>query len=115
LKVGDGAFGLAYDSGKGEMFVTNAGDSTVSVISESAPSTTITSTSTTPASTSQTVTATQTSASGTTGGGGGIPEFPYQLVAAAVFTVRLAASYLLLRRRTTPRGDAGQEVPPIAR
>ena len=34
VTVGGGAFGVAYDSGKGEIFVTNAGDSTVSVISD---------------------------------------------------------------------------------
>lgn len=36
MTVGNGPFAVAYDSGKDEIFVTNAGDSTVSVISESA-------------------------------------------------------------------------------
>jgi plastocyanin len=31
-------------------------------------------------------------------GGGGIPEFPYQTIALVVFTVLIAASYLLVRR-----------------
>jgi len=33
---------------------------------------------------------------------GGVPVFPYQLVTAVVFTVLIAASYLLVRRRMRP-------------
>src|SRR5208283_3356995 len=35
VHVGSSPFGLAYDSGKGEIFVTNLNDNTVSVISDS--------------------------------------------------------------------------------
>lgn len=34
----------------------------------------------------------------TSAGGGGIPEFPLQLVGAAIFTVLIVTSYLLVRR-----------------
>jgi sugar lactone lactonase YvrE len=61
------------------------------------------------------VTTTSTSLSTTTSAtsGGGVPEFPYQLATAAVFTVLLAASYLLVRRRTRPwtRGREATSVP----
>jgi hypothetical protein len=39
---------------------------------------------------------------------GSAPVFPYQLVIAASFTLLLAASYLLIRRRTGQRGFVGQ-------
>ena len=60
---------------------------------------------------SQVVLATSSSSSSTTSStsGGGVPVFPYQLGTAAVFTVLLAASYLLVRRRTRP-WDHGREV-----
>ena len=35
VNVGDGPSGVAYDSAKGEVFVTNYGDNTVSVIDDS--------------------------------------------------------------------------------
>lgn len=35
--VGSNQNGLAYDSGKGEIFVTNSGSNTISVISDSVP------------------------------------------------------------------------------
>jgi plastocyanin len=38
-------------------------------------------------------------ASTTSSGGGGIPEFPYQTVAVAIFAFLLPASYLALRRK----------------
>ena len=48
VKVGNGAFGVAYDFGKNEVFVTNGVDSTVSVISGStfSPTSTTSATST---------------------------------------------------------------------
>jgi hypothetical protein len=55
----------------------------------SQPSTTSTSTGTT----------TTSSATSMTSGAGGIPEFPYQLIAAAVLIVVVALSYLVVRRR----------------
>jgi DNA-binding beta-propeller fold protein YncE len=85
VNVGVRAYGVAYDSAKGEVFVTNRSDNTVSVISDG----------------SSTTASTSTSASGS----GGVPEFPYQLVAAAAFTLLLAASYLLVRRRTSNPGQ----------
>lgn len=48
---------------------------------------------------------TQTESSGPSGGGGGIPEFPYQLVAVAAFTAFVAASYFAIRRRGTGKSD----------
>lgn len=53
-------------------------------------------------------TSTTASQASATTGNGGIPEFPYQLVAVTIFTALLAASYLLVRRyrpqqRPTPR------------
>ncbi|MDA4122697.1 MAG: NHL repeat-containing protein [Thaumarchaeota archaeon] len=58
--------------------------------------TSATSTPTTSASTASSA----ASSSSSTSGGGGVPVFPYQFAVAAVFTVVLAASYLLIRRRT---------------
>jgi len=62
---------------------------------------------------SQVVLTTSTSSLSTTSSstsGGGVPVFPYQSAIAAVFTVLLAASYLLIRRRTRP-WDHGREAP----
>jgi len=42
------------------------------------------------------------STTSSTSGGGGVPVFPYQFAIAAVFTVLLAASYLLIRPRIRP-------------
>ena len=44
-------------------------------------------------------TTSSSSSSSTTTSGGGVPEFPYQIAAATVFTLLLAASYLLIGRR----------------
>ncbi len=51
------------------------------------------------------------STTSTTTSGGGVPEFPYQLAAAVAFTVLIAASYLLVRRRMKPWTDASQAKP----
>jgi len=55
------------------------------------------------------VTTSSSSSSSSTASGGGVPEFPYQLAIASIFTVLLAASYLLVRRRTAPRGPTGND------
>lgn len=90
VSVGSSPIAAAYDSSKGEVFVANYDDGTVSVISVpgSAVSTTMT-----------------TSASSTTssGGGGGIPEFPFQLGFTLLVTAIVVTSYALTRRVTFPR------------
>jgi hypothetical protein len=48
----------------------------------------------------------------TTSSSGGVPVFPYQLSIAAVFTVLLVGSYLLVRRRiASPKAPPGQDPP----
>ena len=42
------------------------------------------------------------SAASTASSGGGIPEFPFQILAVAIFTVLVAASYLIVRRPERP-------------
>jgi sugar lactone lactonase YvrE len=54
----------------------------------------------TPSATTTSSSSLSTTTSGTSGGG--VPVFPYQLATAAVFTILLAGSYLLVRRRTKP-------------
>jgi len=114
VPVGDSPYGLAYDPAKNEVFVSNAGDGTLSVISDASDTTTTTSTSsstttTTTASTSPSTTTTTTAHSSTTStstsgsNGGGVPEFPYQLVTAAAFTAILVLSFLVIRSRTLPK------------
>ncbi|MDV3294047.1 MAG: glycoside hydrolase family 99-like domain-containing protein [Nitrososphaerales archaeon] len=83
---------------------------TSTTISTTAPSSTTTSASTTSTTTTEvsrtaTTATTVSSATSTTTatGGGGIPEFPYQLLAAAAFTVLLVFSYLVVRVRGPPR------------
>jgi sugar lactone lactonase YvrE len=54
-------------------------------------------------------TSSSSSSTTTSSTSGGVPEFPYQLATAAVFTVLLAASYLFIRLgRTRPWGSAGK-------
>ena len=82
--------------------------STVSTVS-----TTSSTTSTTAATTSRLSSTSQTTSStaqttSTTTGSGGIPEFPYQEVAVAAFTVLVVASYLLVRRDKSPGRLAGR-------
>ena len=67
---------------------TPAASNTTSVVTTSSPIATTSAAST--ASTSST----------SSKSGGGVPVFPYQFSAAAIFTFVLAASYLLIRRRT---------------
>jgi photosystem II stability/assembly factor-like uncharacterized protein len=47
------------------------------------------------------VVAPQTTSSSSTSSGGGVPEFPFQAVAVAIFTLLVAGSYLALRRRNS--------------
>jgi len=68
VNVENFAHSAAYDAGKGEVFVTNSGGNTVSVISDSS------------------------------GGGLGIPEFPVQLGFALLVTAIVVASYASVRR-----------------
>lgn len=77
-------------------------------VSGTATSTTATSVSSTGA--TSTTTSTSGSASTKTAGGGGILEFPYQAVVAAVFTGALVVSYLLHRRGLRPSGSAPRTV-----
>jgi hypothetical protein len=61
--------------------------------------TSMTSSSSTPPTATSTITSTSNTAITTAAtGGGGIPEFPYQLIATAVLTLLLVASFLLVRR-----------------
>jgi hypothetical protein len=53
-------------------------------------------------STSTSTTPMQTSAT-TSSAGGGIPEFPFQLVMVSLFTVVIAVAYLVARSRATLR------------
>ena len=75
---------------------TTGASTSRSTTATTVPSSTTGQSSTTPSSTS-------------TSTGGGVPEFPFQFALAAVFTVLLAASYLLVRHRTTLGGHPGQE------
>ncbi len=91
---------IIYDSGKGEVLATTS--TGIDVFSDSSSTSTSSTTSTSATSTVSTpTTSTTSSSSSSSGGGGGIPEFPYQLSAAAAITALLAASYLLVRSRTT--------------
>jgi sugar lactone lactonase YvrE len=78
--------GLAFDAGSNLWVADYDHGRVVEYASASASSTTSSSSSSTTTSST----------------GGGVPVFPYQLATAAVFTVLLAASYLLVRRRTRP-------------
>ena len=77
---------------------TSSSQATSSVLLQSSSTTTTSSlvTASTAASTSSTSSTSSKS-------GGGVPVFPYQFSIAAIFTILLAASYLLIRRRTLSR------------
>jgi sugar lactone lactonase YvrE len=85
--------GLAFDSGN-DLWVADYSHGRVLEYGSASASST---------SASSESTASSTTSSSSTTSGGGVPEFPYQLAAAAVFTVLLAASYLQIRHRTRPR------------
>ncbi|MDA4124363.1 MAG: NHL repeat-containing protein [Thaumarchaeota archaeon] len=115
-----GPYGLAFDS-SGYLWVADTANSRVLQYGSSSAATTSTSTgtstsspttsaSTTTSSTPSTFTSSTPSsttssstASRTTGGGGGIPEFPFQPLTAAVLTALIVTSYLLIRRNVSRR------------
>ena len=101
MKWGDG-------SNSSSMVVTLSSNSTLSATyALEAPATTTTTTTSASSvssesssvSTSTTASTSALSNSSVNSNGGGIPEFPFQLVGLAVLTVVLAASYLVMRRR----------------
>jgi hypothetical protein len=94
-----GTFSLAVGAAaSSSTSMTTSSSSSATVSTTTSPSTsTPTSASTSSSSEQSTSSATASSSSG---GGGGVPVFPYQLGIATVFTVILAASYLLVRSRT---------------
>ncbi len=111
--------GLAFDS-SGNLWVADFVDDRVlgygTGLAAAATSTSTTSSPTTTAATSTptavSTTSSTTSSSSSSSGGGGVPVFPYQFAVAAAFTVVLAASYLLIRRRTIV--GVGSHGPPNA-
>jgi len=108
--------GLAFDS-SGNLWVADpgfarvleysdpltyvSGSSTTSTTSSTSVTTSAVTSSTT--SSPSTISSTSASSSTSTSSGGGVPVFPYQLPLAALFTVVLVASYLLVRRRAPSR------------
>jgi sugar lactone lactonase YvrE len=112
--------GLAFDA-SGNLWVADPGFArvleysdplTYSATSSTTSTSTTTTTSSSPSTSSVASTTSVTTANSTSSkSGGGVPVFPYQFASAAIFTVLLAASYLLIRRRATSRGTAGQKAP----
>jgi sugar lactone lactonase YvrE len=103
--------GFAFDS-SGSLWISDSGLNRVLEFSSSVVATTTTMSSTSAASTAsssttqtQQTTPSQTATSSSVGSttssntGGGVPEFPFQTIAVVTFTVLVAASYLLMRRR----------------
>jgi hypothetical protein len=89
------------DGGAGQVYVydlANVNNSTSTTTSSTTSSTTSVSSSST-----QSLTSTSTSASSTAGGG--IPEFPYQSLAAVVLTIGVVGSYLLTTRNRYRRAS----------
>lgn len=108
VQVGRIPHGIAVDTANGDIYVTNAGSNTVSVI---APSSAFTS-----AKSSSTAVSTTGTASSESAGGGGIPAFPYQIPVVAFFTAVVVLSYLLIRRpraRQIVVGTDGDRVSPF--
>ncbi len=89
-----------FGSASGTIIVLS-GTSVVTSFSSTSSSATSSTSTPTFSLTSSTSTTSSTSSSSSTGGGG-IPEFPYQLIAAAIFTVVILASYLVIRRNGRP-------------
>lgn len=95
-----------YNPSNGYFYVPNQGVASISVISPSASGATSSSSSSVSTATSSqapTTTSQAASTTSTSSSGSGVPAFPYQLGIAAVFTLFLVASYLLMRRRVTLR------------
>lgn len=82
---------------------SSTSSTTSSTSSSSSSSSSTSSTSSSSTSSSTTSSAPTTSSSTTGGGGGGIPEFPFQAVALGAITLIIAASYLVIRRKSGPR------------
>ena len=85
---------------------TSSTTSSTTMSSTSITSTSSSSSSSSSTSTSSTSSSQSSSSSTTGGGGGGIPEFPFQAVAVGVITLLIAASYLAIRRKSSP-GSSG--------
>jgi sugar lactone lactonase YvrE len=119
-------WGIAFDS-SGNLWVSDyaggrvlgygavsAGSSSASTTSASTTSSTVAASTTSSVgatgTTSTTVAPTTSAAttSSSTSSGGGVPAFPYQAAIATVFTVLLAATYLLVRRRMTLGNNPAQ-------
>lgn len=88
---------------------TSSSTSTATSATSASTGTTSSLTSTVPSSSSSTTPATTASSQATTPstaqtGGGGIPEFPFQIMAVTIFTLILFASYLVARRHATVEG-----------
>jgi FG-GAP repeat len=99
-------------AGAGHVYIyepANTSNSTSTTLMTTSLTTSLTTVSTTSVSSSAAQSSTSTATSTTSTTGGGVPEFPYQLVVVAVFTVLLALSYLFLRHRAAPKGVEGKE------
>jgi len=112
-------WGLAFDA-SGSLWVADYGQGRVlgygavsgaassSTTSSTAATSTTTSTTSATSSVVTTSTTSATTTSSSTSSGGGVPVFPYQAAVAAIFTVILAATYLLVRRRMTLGNNPAQ-------
>ncbi len=90
---------------------TSTSSSTASSSTSSSTTTTHTASQVTSSSHSSTSAGqTSTSKSSSSGGGGGIPEYPYQLGPVALLTLLVVASYLMVRRRSSPGSSAGPAI-----
>jgi hypothetical protein len=101
---------IIYDSGRGEIIgTTSTGLDLFSDSSMVTTSTTTTTTSSSSSTTSATTTSAtqQTTTSTSKSGNGGVPEFPYQFMAASAFALLLAISYLVVRTRMAPKARLG--------
>jgi sugar lactone lactonase YvrE len=94
-------FGVAFDS-SGDLLISDYGQGRVLGYGTGfAAATTSTSTTSSASLTKTTTTVTTTGTGSTSSSGGGVPAFPYQATAAAVLTVLVAGSYLLVRRMSS--------------
>ena len=104
IPSGSSPYGVAYDSGQGEIFVSNTGDGTLSVVSD--VPVTMTTTVGPPPTTTGYATGTSTPGASSSIEGVSVPEYPFQAAAVVAFAVLLAVSYLLLRARSSPGASA---------
>jgi hypothetical protein len=99
-KISDNKYNLtAFTSNSVTVTFVSQQPSTTTMVSSTASSSQST---TTTGSKSSSPSTSSTSASGT--GAGGIPEFPYQAFALALFTVLLVVTYLAIRHRRAQAG-----------